>query len=161
MSLCEVSMHREYGYEWVVSHVCECVISHIRMSPITHMFESFHIWMRHVAHMNESCRTYAWVMSHVRMGHVTHDCIVNRLRVNICMYACLYMHVHVHVHSYMHTSMCVCYYRVVTLCRLFETIDLFCKRALQKRPIFCKRDISFFKEPSNRMHPIYMYASKY
>jgi len=28
--------------------------------------------MSHVAHMNESCRTYEWVMSHIWMSHVAH-----------------------------------------------------------------------------------------
>jgi len=27
--------------------------------------------LRHVTHMNESCRTYEWVMSHIWMSHVT------------------------------------------------------------------------------------------
>jgi len=31
-----------------------------------------HIWMSHVAHMNESCHTYERVMSHIWMSHVTH-----------------------------------------------------------------------------------------
>jgi len=31
-----------------------------------------HIWMSHVAHMNESCHTYEWAMSHIWMSHVTH-----------------------------------------------------------------------------------------
>ena len=31
-----------------------------------------HIWMSHVTHMSESCRTYEWVMSHIWMSHVTH-----------------------------------------------------------------------------------------
>jgi len=30
------------------------------------------IWMSHVAHMNESCRTYEWDMSHIWMSHVAH-----------------------------------------------------------------------------------------
>ena len=34
-----------------------------------------HIWMSHVPHMNESCRTYEWVMSykmsHIRISHAT------------------------------------------------------------------------------------------
>ena len=34
-----------------------------------------HIWMSHVAHMNESCHTYEWVMSHTWMSHVSHSCV--------------------------------------------------------------------------------------
>ena len=32
---------------------------------------------------------------------------------------------------------------VATMSRLLENIGLFCKRAIQKRPIFCKRDLRF------------------
>ena len=31
-----------------------------------------HIWMSHVTHMNQSCRTYEWVMSHTKMSCATH-----------------------------------------------------------------------------------------
>jgi len=31
-----------------------------------------HMWMSHVAHMNESCCTYEWVMMHTWMGHVAY-----------------------------------------------------------------------------------------
>ena len=29
-----------------------------------------HVWRSHVTHMNESCRTYEWVVSHILMSHV-------------------------------------------------------------------------------------------
>ena len=32
---------------------------------------------------------------------------------------------------------------VATICSLLKNIGLFCKRSLQKRPIFCKRDLYF------------------
>jgi len=31
-----------------------------------------HMWMSHVTHVNESCRTCEWVMSHMWMSHVAH-----------------------------------------------------------------------------------------
>ena len=31
-----------------------------------------HVWMSHVTHTNESCRTCKWVMSHIWMCHVSH-----------------------------------------------------------------------------------------
>jgi len=31
-----------------------------------------HIWMSHITHMNESCRTYQWVISQLYMSHTTH-----------------------------------------------------------------------------------------
>ena len=37
--------------------------------------------------------------------------------------------------------------------RMLKSIGLFCKRALQKRPIFCKQTY-VFKHPTNRSHPI-------
>jgi len=53
---------------------------HIWMSHVAHMNESCHtyewvmshIWMSHAAHMNESCHTYEWVMPHIWLSHVTH-----------------------------------------------------------------------------------------
>ena len=36
---------------------------------------------------------------------------------------------------------------------MLKNIGLFCKRALQKRPVFCK-ETCIFKHPTNRSHPI-------
>ena len=44
-------------------------------------------------------------------------------------------------------------YGVASISRLLKNICLFCKRALQKRPIYCKETYDF-KEPTNRSHPI-------
>jgi len=44
-------------------------------------------------------------------------------------------------------------YGVATISKLLKIIGLFCKRALQKRPIFSKETCNF-KEPTNRSHPI-------
>jgi len=44
-------------------------------------------------------------------------------------------------------------YGVATISRLLKDIGLFCKRDLQKRPIFCK-ETYIFKHPTNRSHPI-------
>jgi len=37
--------------------------------------------------------------------------------------------------------------------RMLKNIGLFCKRALQKRPVFCK-ETCIFKHPTHRSHPI-------
>jgi len=37
--------------------------------------------------------------------------------------------------------------------RMLKNIGLFCKRDLQKRPIFCK-ETYIFKHPTHRSHPI-------
>jgi len=47
-------------------------------------------------------------------------------------------------------------YGVATISRLLKIIGLFCKRALQKRPIIFKETYNF-KEPTNRSHPISTY----
>ena len=44
-------------------------------------------------------------------------------------------------------------YGVATVSRLLKSIGLFCKRALEKRSVFCKETCSF-KEPTNRSHAI-------
>jgi len=44
-------------------------------------------------------------------------------------------------------------YGVATISRMLKNIGLFCKRALQKRPIFCK-ETYIFKHPTHRSHPI-------
>ena len=46
------------------------------------------------------------------------------------------------------------YYGVATISRMLKNIGLFCKRDLQKRPIFCK-ETYIFKHPTNRSHPIH------
>ena len=48
-------------------------MSHVGMSHVTHMNESYHTYergmlhvgMSHVTHMSESCHTYEWVMAQV------------------------------------------------------------------------------------------------
>jgi len=42
---------------------------------------------------------------------------------------------------------------VATISRLLKMIGLFCKKALQKRPIFSEETCNF-KEPTNRSDPI-------
>ena len=44
-------------------------------------------------------------------------------------------------------------YGVAIIRRLLKNIGLFCKRALQERPVFCN-ETYVFKEPTNRSHPI-------
>jgi len=53
-----------------------------------------------------------------------------------------------------HSSADMDCYGVATISRLLQIIGLFCKRALQKRPIFSKETYNFM-EPTNRSHPIW------
>jgi len=48
---------------------------------------------------------------------------------------------------------------VATISRMLKNIGLFCKRALQKRPIFCK-ETYIFKHPTNRSHPITIFMER-
>jgi len=41
--------------------------------------------------------------------------------------------------------------------RMLKNIGLFCKRALQKRPVFCK-ETCILKHPTHRSHPIALHA---
>ena len=74
------------------------------------------------------------------------------------MYVCKYLlcitRIHrVRVYSVSHGFTENCSYGVATISRLLKIVGLFCKRALQKRPIFSKETYNF-KEPTNRSHPI-------
>jgi len=51
-------------------------------------------------------------------------------------------------------------YGVATVSRMLKNIGLFCKRDLQKRPIFCK-ETYIFKHPTNRSHPIVPWCERY
>ena len=51
-------------------------MSHVNGSRQTNewlMSHSCHIWMSHIAHMNESCRTYERVTPHIRMSRVAYE----------------------------------------------------------------------------------------
>ena len=50
------------------------------------------------------------------------------------------------------------WYGVATISRMLKNIGLFCKRDLQKRPIFCK-ETYIFKHPTHRSHPISIASS--
>ena len=57
-------------------------------------------------------------------------------------------------HIYKRVTAYICKpYGVASISRMLKNIGLFCKRALQKRPIFCK-ETYIFKHPINRSHPI-------
>ena len=68
---------------------------------------------------------------------------------------CACLHLCVYICEYMYMCACECrYYGVATISRMLKNIGLFCKRDLQKRPIFCK-ETYIFKHPTNRSHPIF------
>jgi len=64
----------------------------------------------------------------------------------------MYIYIYIYIHIYTYIS-CYYWYGVATISRMLENIGLFCKRDLQKRPIFCK-ETYIFKHPTHRSHPI-------
>ena len=79
----------------LVKCVCSALdMNDIWMSHVTHTNESCrtydrvisHIWMSHATHMIESRHTYEWVMSHVWSSHVTHmnECARLLLVKSVC-----------------------------------------------------------------------------
>jgi len=61
-----------YLYRYIYIHIPTPVIFVPRfISGQICQWVMSHIWMRHVAHMNASCRIYECVMSHIWMSHVT------------------------------------------------------------------------------------------
>ena len=53
-----------WPYGWVVSHIRMSHVTHINESCCTHEWVTSHIWMSHVTHIDESRHTYEWLMSH-------------------------------------------------------------------------------------------------
>jgi len=74
-------------------------------------------------------------------------CVCARTCVCVCMYACDF------VCFYQDACKRKNVYGVATISRMLKNIGLFCKRDLQKRPIFCK-ETYIFKHPTHRSHPI-------
>jgi len=68
-------------HTWNMTHSCVCYITDVRvrhdsscsdLTPGRGCDGTWHIWMSHVTHTNESCQTYESVTSHVWMSYVTH-----------------------------------------------------------------------------------------
>ena len=63
--------------------------------------------MPYIAHTNESCLRYQWVMSHISMSHVTHwneschtyEWVMSQINMQACN---LYMHMYTHTHTHTH-----------------------------------------------------------
>jgi len=83
-----------------------------------------------------------------------------------CMHVCMYVYIY-KLHLSLYTCMYVCIisiwyiyiyvtyrYGMATISRLLKIIDLFCKRAHQKRRYSAKETYNF-KEPTTRSHPIW------
>ena len=85
----------------------------------------------------------------------THYVYTLRAHTNLAISIYIYTNLAVSVSL---SFVCVCckwvsLYEVATISRMLKNIGLFCKRDLQKRPIFCK-ETYIFKHPTHRSHPI-------
>ena len=141
-----------HTYEWVVS----CI------------YESYHTHEWVMSRMNKSCHMYEWVMSCMNesyhaLSHAHTNVFIHILYRNHTYIYTKYSHksalqslfvtfTHVYNTSSQKTALqsllvtfhlIYIHYDVATIGRLPENIGLFCKRALQKRPMLCKRDLYF------------------
>jgi len=74
-------------------------------------------------------------------------CIYVYTYICVCVYICIYTYMYICIYTRTYV------YGLATISRMLKNIRLFCKRALQKRPVFCK-ETCIFKHPTNRSHPI-------
>jgi len=73
-------------------------ICHPWMSHGTYEWDTAHIWMSSVTHMNESCHTYEWVMSHRWTNHVTQ---MNSISIAAyVIYECVMVHMNESCHTF-------------------------------------------------------------
>ena len=72
----------------------------------------------------------------------------------LCMYRCISVTKSAGIHRCINRRLPT--YGVATISRMLKNIGLFCKRALQKRLVFCK-ETCIFKHPTHRSHPILPY----
>jgi len=157
--MCDWMSHGKY--EWLF-HMCDSIwviISHTYEQVtyewvMVHINESWHIWMSH--------GTYEWVMaldmthyqSHTWMSHIKSHIWMSKWAIHMChdsfshtyervlpMCHDSFSHIYVKsshtywlISSHGHIDMS---YGVATISRLLKMIGFFCKRALQKSPIFC------------------------
>jgi len=76
--MCDMS-HGHFSTCVTMTHSCmwHDSFTHMWMSHVAHVENSCrrvmsHMWMSHVTYVNESCHTCEWVMSHMWMSHVTY-----------------------------------------------------------------------------------------
>jgi len=77
---CGVTSHMQTSHgtdlridkSWNESHMWMSHVAHVDESCRTCEWVVSHMWISHVAHVDESCRTCEWVLSHMWMSRVAH-----------------------------------------------------------------------------------------
>ena len=112
-------------------------ILHVMHTTAKKKIEEMALGKQKTMHTNESCHTCEWVCGIEKKTYINRKPCWWLLRIEL-------LRVYVDV---------VIWYGVATISRMLKNIGLFCKRALQKRPVFCK-ETCIFKHPTHRSHPI-------
>jgi len=92
----------------------ECVSSRIKRHIARTIRQVSHVWMSHVARMNESCRTYSRVMSHTWTSHVTQVQLLDYYKTHEWVSSCIKRHI-----ARMNTSSLA---RMNESCRTYEWV---------------------------------------
>ena len=61
-------------YLWETSHMWMRHVTHVNEACLTCEWVMSHSWMSHVAHVNDPCQTYEWAMSQTYMNDSCHTC---------------------------------------------------------------------------------------
>jgi len=144
-------------------------MSHVWTSHVTRMNESCrtyewvmsHVWTSHVPHMNESCRTYEWVMSHVWTSHVPHmnescptyEWVMSHIWMSHVTHMNESCHILIHPISHDALRMTTIALWNIMISRLLLNIGLFWKIQSLLQGSFAK-ETYMFREPTHRSHLI-------
>ena len=140
--MCRENCH--HGYIRTITH--HHTIISVQSSPYNHLHKMCHL-MCHLMCMKNCHHGYIPESIH------HHTIISVRSISTSCAIWCAEIFVNMITYVRSHTTIQCSSYGVATMSRILKNIGLFCKRDLQKRPIFCK-ETYIFKHPTHRSHPI-------
>ena len=89
-----------HTYEWVISHLWMSHVKHMNESFQTYEWVMSHTWMSHFTLMNESFHTYEWAISHVAShihSHVAHMKKSYHTNKWVIVYTMTYVMTHLYV----------------------------------------------------------------
>jgi len=140
--------------EWVIFQwdVTEWVLSQPGTEWVLSRLDKSESWLMWYVWITTHCH---WVMSRRAISGYTSDALWGglyfwrafRRRVHSVSFPPILIATITHSYTSYET------YGVATISRMLKYIGLFCKRTLQKRPVFCK-ETCIFKHPTHRSHPI-------